>query len=189
MRKILSVLTVLFLFSSCGKDENDETYSDIDDTPSAKSSDDYRGFMRDFVTSISKKGKAAISGFAVIPQNGIQLVTTGDEPDSPLAEQYLAAIDGHGQEDIFYGSPSDNKATSKSDTEWLRAYLDRSKAKGNVILCTDYCSSEEKMMDSRKKNAEAGYLSYQAIERNLNVIPNYSPENENADDIKSLKDA
>lgn len=189
MKKILSIFTVLFLLSACGKDDENETAPDIDDTPSAKSSDDYRGLMRDFVTSISKKGKAAIPGFAVIPQNGIQLVATGDEPDTPLAEQYLAAIDGHGQEDIFYGSPSDNHATSKSDTEWLRAYLDRLKAKGNVILCTDYCSSEEKMKDSRKKNAEAGYLSYQAIERNLNVIPNYNPENENSNDIKSLKDA
>ena len=101
MKKILSIFTVLFLLSACGKDDENETAPDIDDTPSAKSSDDYRGLMRDFVTSISKKGKAAIPGFAVIPQNGIQLVATGDEPDTPLAEQYLAAIDGHGQEDIF----------------------------------------------------------------------------------------
>lgn len=161
----------------------------IDDTPTAKSDDDYRGLMRDFVTKISKIGKSAKPGFVVIPQNGIQLVTTTDESDGPLAEQYLAAIDGHGQEDIFYGNPDDNVASSKDDIEWLRGYLDRSKAKGNVILCTDYCSTESKMKDSREKNDAAGYLGYQAIERNLNVIPSYKPFNENDKVINKLSDA
>ena len=199
MKKILTLFAVLSLCTACSKDENSEPENtnnnttenpqEIDDTPTAKSSDDYRGLMRDFVTAISKKGKSTKPGFVVIPQNGIQLVTTGDESDSPLAEQYLAAIDGHGQEDIFYGNPDDNVASSKDDIEWLRGYLDRSKAAGNVILCTDYCSSESKMKDSREKNAAAGYLAYQAIERNLNVIPSYTPYNENNKEIKSLKDA
>ena len=192
MKILLISFVAICLFASCGKDGSSSEDSDtITDSSSqtATSPDDYRGLMRDFVIAISKKAKSEQPDFVVIPQNGIQLVTTNDEPDGPLAEKYLAAIDGHGQEDIFYGSPDDNIATSKNDTEWLRSYLDRSKAQGNVILCTDYCSTDSKIMDSRQKNAEAGYLSYQAIERDLNVIPDYAPYNENSNDITSLKDA
>ena len=207
MKKLTSLLCIVALLCGCGKDDSPETNKqeqeqkqqqnnqeqqnnqNLEDDEEEIDPSDYRGLMRQFVISISKKAKAQKSGFVVIPQNGIQLVTTGDESDSPLAESYLAAIDGHGQEDIFYGSPSDNVATKESDIKWLRGYLDRSKAAGNVILCTDYCNTESKMQDSREKNAAAGYLGYQAIERNLNVIPTYTPYEENSKDIKSLKDA
>ena len=182
MKKIQILLAFVLLLVSCSK-------SDDDNISIETSTNDYRELMRNFVIAISQKAKSERPDFVVIPQNGIQLVTTNDEPDGPLAEKYLAAIDGNGQEDIFYGSPDDNIATSKGDTEWLRAYLDRSKAQGNVILCTDYCSTENKILDSRQKNVVAGYLSYQAIERDLNIIPDYVPYNENSNDIKSLKDA
>ncbi|MCR5453827.1 MAG: endo alpha-1,4 polygalactosaminidase [Bacteroidales bacterium] len=199
MKKLFMMFAVLVLMAACGKEDsndakdadNQETSdpnTEIDDTPTATSPDDYRGLMRDFVTLISKQGKTAKPGFVVIPQNGVQLVTTGEESDSPLATQYLAAIDGHGQEDIFYGNPDDNVASSEDDIEWLRGYLDQSKQQGNVILCIDYCSTEAKMEDSREKNAAADYIAFQATERNLNVIPSYTPYNENDKEIKSLKD-
>ena len=129
MKKLIAILTVLCLFSACSKDENDE----IDDTPTAKSADDYRGLMRDFVTKISKIGKSAKSGFVVIPQNGIQLVTTTDESDGPLAEQYLAAIDGHGQEDIFYGNPDDNVASSNYSNDNYRHTSGLRYANGTIV--------------------------------------------------------
>ena len=71
--------------------------------PGIEPCDDYRQAMRDFVIRISETARAQDADFVVIPQNGIELVTLGDDAGSELASSYLAAIDGHGQEDLFYG--------------------------------------------------------------------------------------
>lgn len=60
--------------------------------------DDYRQAMRDLVVRISETARAQTPDFIVIPQNGIELVTVGEDADAELAVPYLAAIDGHGQE-------------------------------------------------------------------------------------------
>ena len=73
--------------------------------------DDYRQAMRDFVIRISETARTQDADFVVIPQNGIELVTMGDDAHSELAATYLAAIDGHGQEDLFYGYSRDDKPT------------------------------------------------------------------------------
>src|SRR5713101_6042337 len=63
---------------------------------------DYRQDMRDFVQGISAYAKQLSPNFLVIPQNGNNLLTYGG-PTGPVASTYLAAIDGVGHEDLFYG--------------------------------------------------------------------------------------
>ncbi len=158
MRKPFLFILVTLVFSSCNKNKDDRNFKQD---------------MREFVIGLSEYSKGIHPNFIVIPQNGIELVTeTGDDADA-LAAPYLHAIDGHGQEDLFYGYTNDNVATPSADSEYLQLFLDRSNAEGNRILAIDYCSTPSKMDNSYAVNNAAGYISFAADHRELNNIPNY----------------
>ncbi len=181
MKNFLSGL-LLLLLAGCGSD----------DSPSNDNNNqqrDYRQDMRDFVIGISQAAKGVNPNFAVIPQNGIELVTMNGEEDGTPATAYLNAIDGNGQEDLFYGYNNDNQATPATEISYMRGLLDVSKAAGKKILVTDYCWSPNKTADSYAKNEAAGYVSYAAEDRNLTLIPDSAPHHENAGVITSLAQA
>ena len=123
---ILVFLSVIALATSCKKEE------DID----------YRQEMRKFVAEISKNAKSQRANFAIIAQNGVELTNTTDSPNGEITSEYLSAIDGQGQEDLFFGYSSDDKPTPTKVTNRLKTYLSRLKENGKVILVTDYCSSQ-----------------------------------------------
>ena len=149
---------------------------------------DFRQAMREFVIGISAYAKAIRPDFPIIPQNGIELVSTNGEETGPPHTAYLDAIDGNGQEDLFYGYSKDDKATPKADNEYLISFLDISRMAGKTILVTDYCSTHSKMDDSYSRNAAKAYVSFAADRRELNDIPDYpqSIHSENNDVITSL---
>jgi cysteinyl-tRNA synthetase len=160
MKKTAFCLTVLISLISCNnEDENPDLY--------------FRQEMRNFVIAISAYSKLNNPNFLIIPQNGVELVTSDSNEDGPLASDYLSAIDGHGQEDLFYGYDNDDQATPTEDNNYLRIFLDLSKNAGNTILVTDYCSTLSKMADSYAQNNTAGYVSFAANHRELDNIPNY----------------
>ena len=152
---------------------------------------DFRQEMRDFVIEMSEYAKTEKSGFIIIPQNGQDLATTDGEPDGPAATAYLAAIDGQGREDLFYGYDADDIETPAADTEWMSGFLGLEEENGVEALVTDYCSTRTKMDDSYTKNAALGYISFAADSRDLDRIPDYplEPYNKKNDDITSLSEA
>jgi cysteinyl-tRNA synthetase, unknown class len=158
MKKIIVLQLLLVFLFACSKDGDDQ---------------DYKQLMRDFVIGISQYAKASKPGFLIIPQNGIEIITVDGESGSDLHTSYLNAIDGHGQEDLFYGYTADNKATPASDNSYLREFLDKSKGQGKVILVTDYCSTASYVNDSYSKNKAANYISFAASHRELDNIPAY----------------
>jgi len=165
--------------------------NDSDDGPTDEngSARDYKQDMRDLVIGISQAAKAVKPNFAVIPQNGIELVSGNGEAGGSPHTAYLAAIDGNGQEDLFYGYDNDDQATDPTQTAYLKALLDVSKNAGKTLLVTDYASTASKMTDSYQKNAAAGYVSYAAPHRSLDVIPTSEPHHANPDNITSLGQA
>ncbi|AWH85481.1 hypothetical protein HYN59_10285 [Flavobacterium album] len=181
MKNILYTLLLVTLIG-CGSDDSSSENNNNGDR-------DYRQDMRDFVIGISQTAKAVNPNFAVIPQNGIELVTLNGEADGAPATAYLNAIDGNGQEDLFYGYDDDNQATPGDVTSYLRSFLDVSKNAGKKILVTDYCWTAGKVADSYTKNQAAGYISYAAEDRDLTIIPDATPHNENANVITSLAQA
>ena len=180
MKKYL-LFILPFLFWNCGENTDDGNSNATNQTA--------RQDMRDFVIGISRKAKSANPGFAIIPQNGIELIASDGEPDGNLANDYLNAIDGHGQEDLFFGYDTDNVATPADDNLYLTSFLDRSKSVGKTILVTDYCSSADKMAQSYSKNSAKGYVSFAAPQRTLNVIPTGNPMNVNSDVVTNLAQA
>ncbi|HPL05396.1 MAG TPA: endo alpha-1,4 polygalactosaminidase [Bacteroidales bacterium] len=170
MKKIYIILLALVFFTACKRDKGV----------------DLRQEMRKFVIEISQYAKQRNSNFVVIPQNGVELVKMGDEGAEVLASDYLAAIDGHGQESLFYGYDKDDIATPANESDYLKSYLDCSKVLGKIILVTDYCSTSSKVSDSYSKNSNSGYVSFATNSRNLDCIPPPPVMCENADSIGKL---
>jgi len=146
--------------------------------------------MRNFVEGISEYAKDKDSNFIIITQNEIELITKNVEPDGELAVDYINAIDGVGQEDLFYGYEDDNKPTPKNVSDYLNSFLQRVKNEGKKVLVTDYCWDKSKIDDSYQKNYSLGYISI-ATCRDLSCIPTYPPKpyNENDKDIENLNEA
>lgn len=186
MKKLLFLLTMVFSISflvSCGDDDDDENNEDIDLQ--------YKQKMREFVIGISEYSKGINSTFCVIPQNGIELASNNGDEDGEAHSDYLNAIDGNGQEDLFYGYDDDDKATPADENAYLRSLIDLSKNEGNTILVTDYCSTPSKMEDSYVQNSRYGYISFAAKDRELtlNVIPDpIIINNENKKSINDLSE-
>ena len=177
--KILVTLTLAFMLASCGSSDDSVNENSIN----------YRDEMRDLVKGISQKSKAESAGFIIIPQNGIELVSSNGDADGEPITDYLTAIDGNGQEDLFYGYDNDDEATPVVENTYLRGLLDISKNAGKVILVTDYCSTPQNVADSYQVNQNAGYISFAAPERSLTIIPAAAPHNENAENITTLQQA
>lgn len=179
--KVFFVFMLLLHILSCNRQE--------DVVPPANN--DYRQAMRELVIGISEYTKAIHADFTVIPQNGIELVSTNGEEAGPPHTAYLEAIDGNGQEDLFYGYTKDDKATPANENEYLISFLNISKNAGKTILVTDYCSTQSKMDDSYSRNSANQYVSFAADRRELNDIPDYLPtiHSENANGITSLSEA
>ncbi len=164
------VLAITTLSLSCQKDK----------------SIDYRQEMRDFVVKISEKAKSQNPAFQIIAQNGVEIISTNEKSDGQLASEYISAIDGQGLEDLFFGYAKDDKATQHKTTEYLKSYLSLLREAGKTVLTTDYCSSAENIASSQKQNQSAGFVSFQATSRNLDIIPETPIQNENSDDITNL---
>jgi cysteinyl-tRNA synthetase, unknown class len=149
---------------------------------------DFRQEMRTFVQEIAANARLRDADFIVIPQNGVPLLSTTEEANGPLAADYVAAISGISQEDLFYGYDKDDKATPPSETSYIRSYLDKGKSAGVPILVTDYCDTPSHMDDSYAQNYAAGYVGFAAQKRNLDAIPDYpaQPHNVNSDNITAL---
>lgn len=182
--KLNTCFLLLFaVFFGCSSDSNT---ADEENTPS-----DYKQQMRNFVIGISNSAKKANPNFAVIPQNEIELVTKNGEENGELAMDYLNAIDGNGQEDLFYGYDEDDKATPVTDSNYLQFFLDISKKQGKTILVTDYCSTPANMSNSVLLNSNKNYISFAADHRELDNIPDFPLKirNENAAVITELRQA
>ena len=159
--------------------------------PGCISNIDYREEMRLFVENISRYAKNIDPDFIIIPQNGIELITDNGEPDGNLSINYTKALDGVGQESLFYGYDEDNKPTPVDEQIRLSRFLDRCEENNIEVLVTDYCSTHSYVDDSYNKNSQHNFISFAADHRELDHIPSYpvKPYNENSNDIHSLSDA
>ena len=179
MKLNLSMIFILILLvNSCKNDDDIVTPSDIN----------YRQEMRTFVVGISGYSKAIRNDFSIIPQNGIELISSNGEEEGEPNLEYISAIDGNGQEDLFYGYIADNQSTPTVENNYLRTFLTSSKNAGNKILVTDYCATPSKMDDAYNQNYNNGFVSFSADNRELNNIPLHPKPiySENKNNVSSL---
>jgi cysteinyl-tRNA synthetase len=176
MKKIAFLLLIVFILSS------------LVSCPKPR---DYRQDMREFVQRLSAYANALVLDFLIVPQNGGELITQNGEENGPPAETYIAALDGVGREDLYYGYEQDNQPTPASETSCMEAFLDIAEAYNVDVLVTDYCWTQVYVDDSYSRSALKGYISFAADFRELHHIPDYplNPYSLNPNDIFSLHDA
>ncbi|WP_444938902.1 endo alpha-1,4 polygalactosaminidase [Microbulbifer sp. JMSA002] len=152
---------------------------------------DYDEEMRLFVEDISKYAKGLERDFIIVPQNGIELITTNTRTNGPVDDAYVNSTDGIAQEAVFFGQNGNvDQPTSETESKRLQDYLNLAKEKGREILVTDFANSERNIDESYEKNENAGYVSFAADDTLLDNIPSYpeKPFNVNNDDIDKLED-
>mgnify|MGYP003109633024 FL=1 len=144
--------------------------------------------MRNFVIEIAKFSREQDPDFIVIPQNGHELLLNAD---GEIADEYVSAIDGLGQESLIFGYYGDNTVTPQDSREYLLELLRTAKREGKTVLVTDYTDEDQKIKRSYERNTLNGFISFPAPERELTVVPESTDfiKNENKNDIKSLSDA
>lgn len=170
-------MLLTILFAACDRDE----IGDVD----------FRSEMRRFVILISETAHSQNPDFIIIPQNGQELITENGGADGIIESQYLEAICGIGREDMFYGYDNDNEPTPETEMQYMLDYCLLYEQNGIEVLTTDYCSDHAYTDASYEINAQHGFISFAAPQRDLNVIPDYpaQPYNHNTDDIIRLSDA
>jgi cysteinyl-tRNA synthetase len=164
----VTFIVAITAFLSCGNEDGGDR--------------DYRQDMRDFVQHISSYAKNQQSEFLVITQNGQELLTDDGEATGTLATLYCAALDGVGQEDVFYGYDSDNTPTPGVERTYLTGFLDRAENAGLEVLVTDYCWTHEYVDTSYEQSQNRNYISFAADHRELDNIPSYPDEPYNIND-------
>ena len=179
-RPFLAVIVVclLLLMPGCIFDDEDEEV-------------DHRQEMRDLVEEISAQARATDPDFIVIPQNGHELATRDGEPTGELVESYIAAIDGVGREDLFYGYNGIDKPTPVGERDHMLAFMDLFENADVEVLVTDYCTQRSFVYESVQESTDRGYLAFPADSRELDTIPTYptEPYQVNAANVTTLADA
>jgi len=173
MKKIFLFIVIVLMFCSCKKDD----LSHID----------FRQEMRNFVQEISQYSKNKIPNFFIIPQNGCEILSI-DADTFILASEYISAIDGIGQESLFYGYDNDDQKTPLDVSNYLLKYFDFATENNLTILVTDYCTTTDFVDDSYYTNHNLGFISFAAPDRNLRVVPSYplEPNNVSQSNITEL---
>lgn len=134
---------------------------------------DYRAEMRGFVQEISAYARSQRPGFIIIPQNGQELISLNGDTGGAPATDYLAAVDGCGREDLYFGYRKDDSPTPAEDNAYMLAWCRRWRDAGKSVLVTDYCSGIAHMQQSYDQNAQEQFISFAADERNLDHIPGW----------------
>jgi cysteinyl-tRNA synthetase len=126
--------------------------------------------MVDFVIRLADYARARQPGFLIFPQNAAELAA--DFPD------YVVAVDGIGQEDIYYGYEEDDQPTPPAVTAELEGYLDIFKSANKLVLTIDYATTPAHVDDAYTKSHAKGYVPFVTV-RDLDQLiinPGHEPE-------------
>ena len=162
--KILLIITLLF---SCSKE---------------KRSNNAGKKMQDFVVAISSYAKGINSNFAIIPQNGEELMFKFLDDGEGFDEQFIAAIDAYGIEELFYNGVF--------EPDQYRLDLLLQAREKLPILVADYTNSQANFDQSLIYNSDAGFIPFPRSSDNYDYkfIPNYI-HNENSNNITKVSEA
>jgi cysteinyl-tRNA synthetase, unknown class len=140
---------------------------------------DFKKEMVDFVIEISDYAKQQNPQFLVFPQNNSDLWNQ---------DGYLDAIDGIGQEDIYFGYDGDGTATPPEITSQWEQELGHFRDAGKLILTVDYpfddpdtptyTAEAQAMIDQAyTRSGTQGFVPYCAVRElsHLTVNPGYEP--------------
>ncbi|HLP13473.1 MAG TPA: endo alpha-1,4 polygalactosaminidase [Flavobacteriales bacterium] len=138
--------------------------------------------MQKFVIAISSYARSFNPNFIVIPQNGTELAFEHVDAGQNVNLDYLNAIDGFGNEEIFYNG-------SLAIDNYRLSMLQKLKA-DKPILVADYVDNNANIGDAISRNNAQGFICFPRNASNYDymLIPD-SCWYENTSNISALKDA
>lgn len=194
MKKIqiryLWIAAFLFYGTACQKKTNEDKPGK--DAGKIAADVDTEQEMRTLIQDLSFYARQQKPGFLIVPQDGLSLLSSnGDSTGTPVAS-YPAAIDGVGQEEVYYGyeNVDDRTTPTTARNEYLKMCR-FAKRNGKQVLVTDYLfpTSTTKINNSYSWNFNNGWISYAATSRELDNIALAMPYNSHAGNVNSLGDA
>jgi cysteinyl-tRNA synthetase len=108
--------------------------------------------MVDFILAFTEYAREKVPGFGVFPQNAEEL--------GLLFPDYLAAVDGIGVEDLYYGYPRDHEPSPADWTAEREAILDQWVDAGKLVLTIDYTGRPDQIADAYARALAHGYVPY-----------------------------
>lgn len=114
--------------------------------------------------------------FLVFPQNAADILADDDGGFDELTEEYLAAVDGIGIEDLFY---DETTAQPADETQYVLEYLREFRRRGKTVLVTDYVLAGDAASEGNTSRAQEfhrrvraeGFVPYAAqSDRDLDEI-------------------
>lgn len=111
--------------------------------------------MADFVIGLADYARARRPGFLVFPQNAAEL--------GAYFPDYLAAVDGIGQEDFYFGYDGDGEPTPAEETAELERDLDLYVAARKAVLLTAYTSDPEQIDEHYSRAQARGYTPFATV--------------------------
>jgi cysteinyl-tRNA synthetase len=167
--KQLLFLVLLFplVFTSCSKE---------------KRSNHTGRKMQDFIVEISDYAKSKDPLFAIIPQNGEELLFHNLDGEDDPDDRVLNAIDGIGCEELFYN------ADFAPDDYRLDMLL---RVKSRIpVLVSDYLNNDNNADLAHQYASDAGFIAFPRVSANYDYLQIPAVvNNENSNDITQVSDA
>ena len=178
MRKLLLIVSILAFLCSC-EDISTDQPDDIDVIEKARR-------MQAFVQNISAYARKTKPGFIVIPQNGAELAFYEANPNNVILTSYISAIDGIGNEELFYNGSLDVDDRRLGMLRTLKNHVKK-------IMVADYVSEDNNISNSIQRSRTEGFIAFPRSSDNYDY--GYIPTTTelgisvNTKDINSLADA
>lgn len=137
--------------------------------------------MQEMVVGISKYARKFNPDFIVIPQNGSELAFQNVDPDKPLCNEYMNAIDGIAIEELFLDE--------KGKADKYRINNLKKLPKDKKVIVSEFVKDKNEEENIIKLNQDSGFVPFirTADNYHYHTIPEKILK-ENADDINKLKD-
>ncbi len=138
--------------------------------------------MQDFVIELSAYAKSKSPNFIIIPQNGPELFFDQVNADAALNQQFLAAVDGIGVEELFYNG-------DLMVDDYRLAMLQQIAAFKKVMVA-DYLNNDASFNDAWFRAENESFIAFPRVSANYDykLIPS-TVHNENALDVTTLQQA
>lgn len=169
-------LAALSIFTACS-------------VPSMASKVEYKAEMVKLISEIHEYSHAKNDNFILIGNGSTALFDIDVDNPQEQVEKLAENLDGVMAESIFYGygMQMDN-ASPPSEQEEYKRLLKDVREYGLTALSLDYCTQEDTIKDSYKKNEWQSFVAWVSAERNLDTIPQIVPNKVNNQDCMKLSD-
>lgn len=188
--RYLWVAAFLIFGTACKKSTGDNAGLKEKDPSKINAVVDHVEELRTFIEGISAYARQQKPGFLIVSQDALPLMTNTGESTGIPDTDFLNAIDGVGQEEVYYGWDNvDDATTPTADRNAYLRMLRFAQQHGKRAMVTDYCTTSTKVAASYTNNFNQGFISYVARKRELDTISTATPYNVHAGNVNTLNDA